>query len=98
VSRKSKSSLFILSTHDNFLLEITVAMTVIEEVIRCLKKKEVLELHIELVITPQVGTLDLSSERKEDYPLRERGRKEHMKKQMFQNLRRAAIRCPVIYF
>ncbi len=73
-------------------------MTVIEEVIRCLKKKEVLELHIELVITPQVGTLDLSSERKEDYPLRERGRKEHMKKQMFQNLRRAAIRCPVIYF
>ncbi|XP_046452028.1 uncharacterized protein LOC124199997 [Daphnia pulex] len=71
-------------------------MTVIEEVIRCLKKKEVLELHLELVITPQVGTLDLSSERKEDYPLRERGRKEHMKKQMFQNLRRAAIRCPML--
>lgn len=92
MSRKSKSSLFILSIHDIFLLEITVAMPVIEEVIRCLKKKEVLELHIELVITPQVGTLDLSSESWE------RGRKEHLKKQMFPNLRRAAIRCPVIYF
>lgn len=73
-------------------------MPVIEEVICRLKKKKVLELHLESVITPQVGTLDLSVEVGTLDLSVERWEREHWKKQMVQNFRRAAIRCPVIYF
>ncbi|XP_046452003.1 uncharacterized protein LOC124199971 [Daphnia pulex] len=62
---------------------------ILEEVVRILGKKELLEKYLRWIILPQLHTLDLSLEGCED-------RNQHSEKQMFEHLKCASLKCSML--
>jgi hypothetical protein len=78
-------------THSEYswiVLHLITATAILEEVVRILRKKELLEKYLRWIILPQLHSLDLSLEGCED-------RNKPVEKQMFEHLKCASLKCSV---